>query len=334
MTKGKIAKNIFLLIAITAITLIVWKIGFDAIVENIRKTGWWFFPIIGIWVVVYLINAKAFLLILNDDKHNGKVTYLKSLQLTISGFALNYSTPAGMMGGMPYRAIELQKIVGGHKATSTVVLYTMIHIMAHFIFWLTSILAIAYFITFSHELSIILTVIFLFFVGIIILFFRGYKRGLLLKFFALLNKQPFFKKKVAEFLDKKEAELVEIDTQISDLYLNRRKTFYYTLGLEFLGRLVNCLEVYFIIHAIGIDVSYMQAFVMVAVTTLLANILFFFPMQLGPREFGYTGALQLMKIVPLAGPVGGLGIYVSLVTRIRELIWIGIGVVLMKIASK
>ncbi|WP_243346920.1 lysylphosphatidylglycerol synthase transmembrane domain-containing protein [Parabacteroides sp. FAFU027] len=334
MTKGKITKNIFFLIAVVAIVLIVWKIGFDTIVENILKTGWWFFPIIGIWLVVYLINAKAFHLIINDEKHNGKVSYLKSLQLTITGFALNYSTPAGMMGGMPYRALELQKIVGGHKATSSVVLYTMMHVMAHFFFWLTSILVIAFFITVSHDLSIVLTVIFIFFVGLTFLFFKGYKRGLLLKFFAFLKKQPFFKKKAAAFYEKKEAELIEIDTQISDLYLNRRKTFYYTLGLEFLGRMVNSLEVYFIIHAIGIDVTYMQAFVMVALTTLLANILFFFPMQLGPREFGYTGALKLMKIAPLVGPVGGLGIYVSLVTRIREMIWIGIGVVLMKINSK
>ncbi len=334
MKIGKIAKNIFFIIALAAISLIVWKIGIENIIENIRKTGWWFFPIVGVWVIVYLINAKAFHLIINDDKHSGKVTFLKSFQLTISGFALNYSTPAGMMGGMPYRAMELQRLVGGHKATSSVVLYTMIHIMAHFFFWLTSILAIALFIAVSHQLSVILTLVFVIFVGLIILFFRGYKRGLLLKFFSMLKKQPFFKKKTADFYEKKEAELIEIDTQISDLYLNRRKTFYATLGLEFLGRLVNCTEVYFIIHAIGIDVSYMQAFVMVAITTLLANILFFFPMQVGPRELGYTGALELLKITPLAGPVGGLGIYVSLVTRIREMIWIGIGIILMKIKTK
>ncbi len=334
MKKGKIAKNIFLVIAIVAILLIVWKIGIETIIENILKTGWWFFPIVGVWMVVYLINAKAFHLIINDDKNSGKVSFLKSLQLTISGFALNYSTPAGMMGGMPYRAMELQRLVGGHKATSSVVLYTMIHIMAHFFFWLTSILVIALFITISRDMSIIFTLVFIIFVGLIILFFRGYKRGLLLKFFSLLKKQPFFKKKAADFYEKKEAELIEIDTQISDLYLNRRKTFYVTLGLEFLGRLVNCTEVYFIIHAIGIDVSYLQAFVMVAITTLLANILFFFPMQVGPRELGYTGALELMKIAPLVGPVGGLGIYVSLVTRIREMIWIGIGIILMKIKTK
>lgn len=334
MKRSRIAKNIFFIIALIAISLIVWKIGIETIIENILKTGWWFFPIVGVWVIVYLINAKAFHLIISDEKHNGKVTFLKSLQLTISGFALNYSTPAGMMGGMPYRAVELQKLVGGHKATSTVVLYTMIHIMAHVIFWLTSILAIALFVDVSNELSIVLTIVFLIFLGLIVLFFRGYKRGLLLKFFALLKKQPFFKKKAAAFYEKKESELIEIDTQISDLYLNRRRTFYVTLGLEFLGRLVNCTEIYFIIHAIGIDVSYMQAFVMVAITTLLANILFFFPMQVGPRELGYTGALELLKIVPLAGSVGGLGIYVSLVTRIREMIWIGIGVILMKIKTR
>jgi hypothetical protein len=31
---------------------------------------------------------------------------------------------------------------------------------------------------------------------------------------------------------------------------------------------------------------------------------------------------------------GGLGIYVSLVTRVRELFWIGVGILLMKIKGK
>jgi len=39
-----------------------------------------------------------------------------------------------------------------------------------------------------------------------------------------------------------------------------------------------------------------------------------------------------MAFSALALP-GSLGIYVSLITRLRELIWIGIGVLLMKIKS-
>ncbi len=332
--RNKRIKDVFFFIALLALSLIVWRIGFDTIVENVSRTGWWFFPIIGIWLVVYLINAVAFHLIISDDNHRGKVSFLKSLQLTISGFALNYSTPAGMMGGMPYRAMELKRLVGGKKATSSVVLYTMLHISAHFFFWLISILMIAFFVAVSPVLSVALVVVFLFFSVLIFLFFKGYKKGLLIKLFQLVTKLPFFKKKTAEFYRSKESELQEIDLQISDLYLNRRTTFYRVLLLEFAGRMVNCLEVYFIIHAIGIDINYMHAFVAVALTTLLANVFFFFPMQVGPREVGYSGALSLLKIVPVAGTVGALGIYVSLVTRIRELCWIAFGILLMKIKTK
>lgn len=334
MKKGKLFKNILFFVALFALVGIIWKIGPSTIVEHVKHTGWWFFPIIGIWVVVYLINARAFQLVICDENNAGAVSFRKSLQLTITGFALNYSTPAGMMGGMPYRVMELKPIVGINKATSSVVLYTMMHIMAHFIFWLTSILMIGLFITVVKELTIVFTLIFLFFLGLIFLFFRGYKRGVLLKFFGLLKKQPLFRKKAIAFYEAKEEELNDIDSQISDLYLNRRKTFYQVLALEYLGRMVNCLEVYFIVHAIGIDITYIQAFVMVAMTTLLANVFFFFPMQIGPREVGYAGALELLKIVPVVGTVAGLGVYVSLVTRIRELVWIGFGIILMKIKSR
>lgn len=333
MKKSKLFKDILFVVAIIALFGLVWNIGPAVIFANIERTGWWFFPIIGIWVIVYLLNAKAFHLVICDNEHKNSISYWRSLQLTISGFALNYSTPAGMMGGMPYRVVVLKEVVGMKKATSSVVLYTMMHISAHFIFWLTSILLIALFIPVAMGLKMALLTIFLFFSALIFLFFRGYKKGVLLQFFSLLKKQPFFKKKAVHFYNSKLNDLQEIDIQISDLYLNRRQTFYQVLVIEFVGRMVNCLEVFFIISAVGVSVTYMQAFVAVAMTTLLANVLFFFPMQVGPREIGYSGALSLLKLVPIVGTVGALGIYVSLVTRIREFFWIGLGIVLMKLKA-
>jgi hypothetical protein len=334
MAKGKLLKNIFFFIALFALIGIVWSTGFDIIIENIKHTGWWFVPIIGIWLVVYIINARAFQLIICDENNADAISFPKSLQVTITAFALNYSTPAGMMGGMPYRIMELKTLVGTNKATSSVVLYTMLHIMAHFIFWLSSILLLGLFITMKRDLAIVFTAVFIVFVGLIILFFRGYKRGVLLKFFSILKNQPLFKKRLTSFYEKKEGELIEIDTQISDLYLNRRAVFYKVLALEYLGRLVNCLEVYFVVHAIGIDITYVHAFVMVAMTTLLANLLFFIPMQVGPREGGYAVAIDLLKIAPVGITVAALGVYVSLITRVRELLWIGFGMILMKLSSK
>jgi len=51
-------------------------------------------------------------------------------------------------------------------------------------------------------------------------------------------------------------------------------------------------------------------------------------MQLGAREGGFILALRSM------GLNGGMGIFMSLVTRIRELVWIFIGLILMKTKSK
>ena len=52
-------------------------------------------------------------------------------------------------------------------------------------------------------------------------------------------------------------------------------------------------------------------------------------MQLGARE---GGLLLIVKMLNLSAP--GLGIFTSLYTRVRELVWIFIGVGLVKFGNK
>ena len=63
------------------------------------------------------------------------------------------------------------------------------------------------------------------------------------------------------------------------------------------------------------------------VESLYANIFFFSPMQLGAREGGFALSASGLSI-PSA-----FGVYTSLITRVRELIWIVIGVMLMKVGN-
>ena len=62
-----------------------------------------------------------------------------------------------------------------------------------------------------------------------------------------------------------------------------------------------------------------------AFTSLFANLLFFIPLQLGGREGGF-----LMATAGL-GMTAGAGIFVALLVRLRELIWTGIGLLLIKL---
>lgn len=143
----------------------------------------------------------------------------------------------------------------------------------------------------------------------------------------ILGHVPFVKKWAQRFAVEKKESLERVDAQIAELHRQRKTTFYASLGLEFTARVVGCLEVYFILNILTSDVSFLACILIMAFTSLFANLFFFSPMQLGAREGGFalaTGGLA----IPSA-----FGIYTGLITRVRELIWIVIGVLLMKVGN-
>ena len=143
----------------------------------------------------------------------------------------------------------------------------------------------------------------------------------------MLGHLPFVRKWARRFLTEKRETLERVDNQIAELHKQRKSTFYASLGLEFSARIVGCLEVWFILNILTSDVSFLACILIMAFTSLFANLFFFSPMQLGAREGGFalaTGGLA----IPSA-----FGIYTGLITRVRELIWIVIGVLLMKVGN-
>ena len=322
-------RNIFLIFGIVAIVIMLctFDMEYSELWLNLKRAGIWLPAVIGLWVFIYLMNALSWYVIIRDGKKECPISFWKVYKLTITGFALNYATPVGLMGGEPYRIMELTPYVGASKATSSVILYVMMHIFSHFCFWLFSIFLYLAFYPVDTFLKIVFAVVGAFCSLAIYFFMKGYKNGMAVRTLRMLGYIPFIKKWARRFSEEKKETLQRVDNQIAELHKQRKSTFYLSLSLEFWARIVGCLEVYFILNVMTDDVSFIACILIMAFTSLFANIFFFSPMQLGAREGGFALSANGLSI-PSA-----FGVYTSLITRVRELFWIVIGVMLMKVGN-
>lgn len=326
---SKIYKVLFMLIGIGTLAYMIQAMGIDEIWNNLEKIGWWFLPVLGSWAVLYWMNTMAFKAIIEEPElPQTDVPFWKVLQLTISGYAINYITPFVALGGEPYRIIELKKYVGGSKAGSSVLLYGVMHILSHILFWVASVFLILWFVPASTMVNAACAAIFVMAIICTWLFTKFYKKGITVSLLKALSKLPLVGKKVNHLLETKYETLNDVDQQVKNLFQNRRDRFYKALFWEFVARVVGCFEIYFIGLALDINIDFVDAMIISSGSSLFANLVFFFPMQLGTREGGL--AMAVMSI----GLPAKVGIFMGVVTRIREIVWIMIGLGWMSLVKK
>jgi len=329
-------RNIFFLCGVAAVVLMLFTFDTDwsRVREVLAQAGIWFPFIILLWGIIYLINACSFGLIINDGT-GCRVPFSRVFQLTVSGYALNYVTPLGLMGGEPYRILELSGYVGGKKASSAVILYSMMHICSHFCFWISAVVlyVVLHFCVAGHYvmdvwMCLLLGILTIVFVLVLWLFSLGYRHGFVVKVFGLLSHIPVAKKWAAGYLEKHRPELEEVDSQIAFLHTQRRAPFWCSLFLEYAARVISCLEYWLLIGLFMPGFTFWDSILVMAFSSLFSNLIFFSPMQMG----GYEGGMALA-----AGGVqvpGAYGLYTALVARLRQMVWTLIGIIIMKTGRK
>ena len=334
--------NLFFIIGVVAVVvmLFTFDVSFVELWQHLCHAGYWLIPIIGVWFLVYGLNALAWQATIEGNL-GGKapVSFWRIYRLTITGYALNYATPVGGLGGEPYRIMELSKDIDKEHATSSVILYAMMHFFAHFWFWFISIF-IYLALVFAGDLPIntfigtVLGIIVVFCLLAFYLFSKGYRNGLVKYVLGVVAHIPGLKKWTLRFWGRHAEAIENIDKQIASLHGQNKKAFYKSLVLEYLSRVVQSSEVLFMLLLFGIDngggfegitITYLHSILIVAFTTLFANLIGFLPMQLGVQEGGFVLSIAAL------GLSAALGIFVSIICRVREIIWIIVGIGLMRL---
>ena len=346
MISKKSLNNIFFFIGLAAVVVMIltFDISFAELWEHLCHAGYWLVPIIGVWVFIYAINAQAWQCIIRcgggpSSAAVGRVSFWRVYRLTITGYALNYATPVGGLGGEPYRIMELSKDVGTERATSSVISYAMMHFLAHFLLWFSTIflyigLAAIGDLPLTVPIGIVFGVIIVFCLGAFYVLSRGYKNGVAETIFGWLTHVPGLRRRAARFQESHREQLRHVDEQIAALHRQDKRAFYSSLALEYLARIVQALEILFMLLLFGVDgggnfggivLTFLHSILILSLTTLLANLLGFLPMQLGVQEGGFVVSIAAL------GLSAALGIFVSIICRVREILWIAVGILLMKI---
>lgn len=327
---SKKAQNFFLLFGLSVLGVMVYQLDYQEAWQGMCHAGYWFVAVVVLWAFLYIFNASAWYIIIRSDgsPETRTLSFSYIYRLTVSGFALNYATPGGLMGGEPYRIMSISPFIGNAKASSSVILYAMTHMFSHFWFWAISIILFLVTQTLTTNLAILLALCTGFCILGLWFFMAGYRKGLANRMLSIARHIPVLKKWARPFVESHKEQLDTIDSQISALHAQNPKTFVTAVLLELVCRIVSSLEIYFILLVLMPEVSFIQCILILAFTSLFANLLFFIPLQLGGREGGF-----LMSITAF-GISSGSAAFVALMVRLRELIWTAIGLALIKFSGK
>jgi uncharacterized protein (TIRG00374 family) len=301
---------------LAAFGFLMWRFGIDRIAVNIEHAGWSLLYVIIVWFVIYILNTLAWRLALGG--HGKEIAFSQLFMVTVSGFVLNYITPVVALGGEPYKVKALGSSMESRQSLSAVVLYRMVHLLGHMLLILTGILAAIVSLPLSVQARVLLALAGALVLALIALIFSGHRGGVFERVRKVVQRFRVLKR-FSTAIQKYEADLGAMDEVITGVYRNQRLRFYFSILIEYLSRACMGLEVYLILHGVGVETTVASAMFLYVVYSIIINLLFFIPMNLGAREGGLLLGLESLALPPF------LGVYLGLVMRIREFFWILLG---------
>lgn len=322
-------RKVFFLIGVAGIVVMMLTTDLSQVDWHgtvLQKLPYWLPCLLGIWALIYMIHTLVYRIIIGPDAK--KLGIFKLMKVVISGFALNHVTPVGLAGGEPYRILEMKAHIGVEKATASTLTFTVMYTFSHVMLWLTG--SIAYFVQ-GRPGRILATTLFAL-VGICclalcVVFLRSGKHALVRSAIRLCSRLPIIGKRASAFLEKNRESIDTIDDEM--MQFHRRASGYWSAAaLEYGCRLLEVAEYWVIFRILNVKVPFAYCTIALCSASLLGNILFIVPMQVGSREGGLAISLRWF------GLSSSFSVTASLMSRIRELIYLVIGVVAILVEGR
>jgi uncharacterized protein (TIRG00374 family) len=300
---------------------LIWHIGPTSILLAVSDIG--LFALVAMLLpslLMYLLEAYGWRLTLRG--HAAAVPFGRLLAIRTAGEVVNMTTPTAYVGGEPLKAVLLKPHgVPIIEALASVITAKTTMTIAQVLFILLGIgLAFGLVGASASTDSGAPLLAALIGVGLLLfgiaLFVMVQRIGL---FLGLLNVLRWCRIRIP-YLEARVDKLAELDRTILDFYTRDRRAFLLSIACFFLGWLAEALEVYAILWFIGgPSVNPLAAVSIGALSVFIKGGTFFIPGSLGAQEGGNVLVLVAFGYSEVTG------LTFALVRRVRELVWIAVG---------
>jgi uncharacterized protein (TIRG00374 family) len=272
-------------------------------------------------LAMYTLEAYGWRLTLGSDGRG--VGFLRLFAIRTAGEVVNMTTPTAYVGGEPLKAYLLQRhgvasiasfaSVVTAKTTMTIAQIAFILLGTGIAGWMLaspvpSATAVP---VWGLALSVALLI-----AGTALLL-QAQRYGFFSGVLRLLRRCRIH----LAFFEAREDKLRALDRAIRDFYEKDRRAFWLSIGACFLGWLAEALEVYVMIASLHLAVTPALAVAIAALSVFIKGSAFFIPGSVGAQD----GGNLLLLLAFGYSDVNGMAF--ALLRRLRELAWIGIGLV-------
>ncbi|OGW84069.1 MAG: hypothetical protein A3C47_00145 [Omnitrophica bacterium RIFCSPHIGHO2_02_FULL_51_18] len=317
---AKIAKFALLALGLYILYVTVRSVGIGTISSQIVELKWKLAPLLFIYPFIFAFDTLGWSYAFPKGPPNA-IPFRDLYAIRIIGETLNAVIPwAASLGGEPIKA-ELLKRKHGIPLSEGLASLLIVHTT----FWVSLNLFVigGLLVTLNTiKLTPVLwqsVIIFLIVLGLAaLLLVIGLHLGIFKQIYSLGENYKWWGQ---ESLEKKN-RFLHLDAQIKIFYTSDRKRFFFSTFYNFLGWLTGTLEVYWIAKILGMNVSLAEAWLLEALIQVLRIATFFIPSSIGAQEGGIV--LILMQF----GYDKSIGATFAIIRRLREILWLGIGLVL------
>lgn len=314
---GRLGRVLFLLFGLALLVVVVTQVDLAKVKTYLAEMGW-AFPLIFLpYIVVYC-----------SDTFGWKFAFGPSLSIPfrtlfltrIGGEAVNNLTPFAYLGGEPVKAHVLTRFQVPliQAMAASIIAKLLISISQFFFVILGGILALSHLVTRPDVLWPLVVIILI--VGVLL---AGLSYGLRVGLFSILFWVLDRWKLTPSFMERWRAQLHQLDETIGGFSRQHPSLLVVSLGFHFLGWVLGSLEVLAIFYAVGIPISVREAIAIEALASVVKALAFFIPGSLGVQDGGNVLLLALF------GYPSSFGLTFSLVRRMRELLWISLGLLVL-----